>query len=154
VPPLLLTVVAVGAVTAAAQDPLSMLTPDEVAVVEATNAERKAAGLPAFKVSLAMMKLAREHSAHMARLKQLGHDLPGSTFQDRVKASGYPYRRIGENVAEGYPTPKEAVKGWMESPGHKANILNGEFTVIGVGTAAAKDGTKYWTQVFADPFPK
>jgi uncharacterized protein YkwD len=136
------------------EDGKPMLTDDEVAIVEATNKERKAAGLPPFKVSVAMMKMARDHSATQARLRQLGHDLDGKTFQDRAKASGYRFRRIGENVAEGYPTPKASVEGWMGSPGHKANILNKEFTVIGVAVVAAKDGTTYWTQVFADPLSK
>jgi uncharacterized protein YkwD len=140
-----------AALAVVAEDPSAMLTPTEVAIVEATNKERAAAGLPAFKVSLAMLKMARDHSANQAKLGQMGHDLPGSTFVERAKASGYRYRRIGENVAAGQETAKEVVEGWMGSEGHKANILNKEFTVIGVAVAAAKDGTRYWTQVFADP---
>jgi uncharacterized protein YkwD len=130
------------------------LSEDEQAVVDATNKERKAAGLPELKVDPALMKMAREHSATMARLKEIGHDLGGKTFQDRIKESKYPFRRIGENVAAGYDTPKAAVQGWMESQGHKENILNKEFSVIGVAVEKGEDGKKYWTQIFADPLPK
>ncbi len=125
-----------------------MLTKDEIAIVEATNEERKAAKLPAFKVSLALLTMARDHSATQARLMKMDHELEGVTFEDRLKASKYPFRRAGENVAMGQDTPKAVLEGWMNSPGHKANIVNEEFEEIGVAVAIAKDGTKYWTQVF------
>jgi len=130
------------------EDDTTMLTKDEIAVVEETNKERKAAKLPAFKVSVALLTMAREHSATQARLMKMDHDLDGKTFEDRLKASKYPFRRAGENVAAGQETPKDVLVSWMNSPGHKANILNDEFEEIGVAVEVANDGTRYWTQVF------
>ena len=129
----------------------SVLTPDERAVLDLTNAERKAAGLPALRPHPTLTRLARSHSAAMARLNELGHDVGGTTFDDRVKASGYKVRAAGENVGKGYATPKAAVGGWMNSDPHKANVLGEGFTEIGVGIAESEDGTRYWTQVFAAP---
>src|SRR5205823_6226660 len=96
-----------------------------------------------------LTRMAKSHSATMAKLNKLGHDVGGRTFDDRMKASGYKFRTAGENVGQGYDTPKAAVEGWMNSPPHKANLLNEEFAEIGV--AGAEDGTRYWTQVFAAP---
>ena len=127
------------------------LTADEKAVLELTNRERKAAGLAALKANPTLIRLAREHSATMARLNELGHDLGGTTFVGRIKASKYPYRRVGENVGQGYRTPKAAVEGWMDSEPHKENLLNKEFTQLGVAVVKAADGTRYWTQVFGTP---
>jgi uncharacterized protein YkwD len=140
------TPAALGLLLAAA-----VLTPDERAALDLTNKERKEAGLPALKPHPALTRMARSHSATMARLDKLGHDVGGATFEDRIKGSGYKFRAAGENVGQGYDTPKAAVEGWMNSPPHKANILNEEFTEIGIGAARAEDGTRYWTQVFAAP---
>jgi uncharacterized protein YkwD len=62
-----------------------------------------------------------------------------------IKNFGLTYRSAGENIAYGYRTPSDVVTGWMNSPGHRANILNGSFKQIGVGYVA--DGN-YWTQMF------
>ena len=62
-----------------------------------------------------------------------------------MRAFGLAYRTAGENIAMGYPTPQSVVDGWMNSEGHRKNILNPAFTVIGVGYVS--DG-KYWTQMF------
>ena len=146
--------VAVLAASAAADDPKAekpKLSMEEQAILDLTNRERKAAGLPALKPSPVLMKLAREHSATMARLGQLGHELDGKTFNDRLRAAKVAYRGAGENVGYAYPTPKAAVAGWMSSGPHRANLLNREFTEIGVAVAKSADGTPYWTQVFAVP---
>jgi uncharacterized protein YkwD len=129
----------------------AVLTPDERAVLDLTNKERTAAGLEKLTPHPILTRMARSHSATMARLNQLGHDLGGKTFQDRAAASGYRFGRAGENVGQGYATPKAAVEGWMNSEPHKANILNAEFIQVGVAVARAEDGTRYWTQVFAAP---
>jgi uncharacterized protein YkwD len=129
----------------------AVLTPDERAVLDLANKERTAAGLEKLTPHPVLTRMARSHSATMARLKQLGHDLDGKTFQDRAAVSGYRFGRAGENVGQGYAAPKAAVEGWMNSEPHKANILNGEFTEVGVAVARAEDGTRYWTQVFGAP---
>ena len=142
------------ATAAAADDPKPgklKLSEAEQAVLDLTNAERKAAGLPDLKPSPVLMKLAREHSATMARLGQLGHELEGKTFNDRLREAKVAYRGVGENVGYAYRTPKEAVAGWMNSAPHKANLLNKDFTEIGVAVAKSADGTPYWTQIFAVP---
>jgi uncharacterized protein YkwD len=125
---------------------------EEAKLIELTNAERKKLKLPALKPDPVLMKLARAHAATMGRLDQIGHDLEGKTFAQRMEQAKYQASRAGENVAQGQRTPTEAVAGWMQSPGHKANILNTDYTKIGVGLATSKSGKMYWTQVFAKPF--
>ena len=70
---------------------------------------------------------------------------------DRLREAKVAYRGVGENVGYAYRTPKEAVAGWMNSAPHKANLLNKDFTEIGVAVAKSADGTPYWTQIFAVP---
>lgn len=127
------------------------LTRLEQEILDRTNAERKRAGLPAFEAHPTLMKLARDHSATMARLDQLGHELEGKSFDKRIKESGYRFTGAGENVAKGQATAEQVLDSWMKSAGHKANILNARFTRIGIGFAASKSGSPYYTQVFAPP---
>lgn len=127
------------------------LSKDEQAVLDLTNAQRKAANLPQLTMNPTLMKMAREHSTTMASLNQLGHDLNGTTFNTRLQKSGYPFGGAGENVAAGQQSPKEAITGWMGSPGHRANLMSRQYTEIGVAVATSSNGTRYWTQVFATP---
>jgi uncharacterized protein YkwD len=129
------------------------LSADEAKLIELTNAERKKLKLPALRSDPALMKLARDHAATMARLGQVGHDLEGKSFAQRMERAKYQASRAGENVAEGQRTPDEAVADWLASPGHKGNILHSDYTCVGVGLAKSKAGKWYWTQVFAKPFP-
>ena len=82
----------------------------------------------------------------MKNLGYFSHTSPtyGSPF-DMMKNFGISYRSAGENIAKGYATPEAVVKGWMNSPGHRANILNKSFTHIGVGYV---ENGSYWTQMF------
>jgi uncharacterized protein YkwD len=66
-------------------------------------------------------------------------------------AAGYASGTWGENIAAGQRTPAEVVSSWMNSEGHRANILNSQFTEIGIGMVPSGDGTPYWTLVFARP---
>lgn len=127
------------------------LTADEKRLIELVNVERQKADLPALKANAKLMKAARDHSANMARNKQLAHDLDGKGPGERLKDVGYASGGWGENCAAGQRTPAEAITCWMNSEGHKANILGGNFREIGVALAKAADGTVYWTQVFATP---
>jgi uncharacterized protein YkwD len=143
-----------AALAVAADDPrpaAPKLSADEQAVLDATNAERRKAGLGELRPSAKLFEVARRHSENMAKQDTLSHELDGKTMADRVKAAGYAYRAAGENVAFNQKTPTDAVAGWMASEGHRANILNGEFTEIGVGRATNADGKPYWTQVFGTP---
>lgn len=118
----------------------------EQKVIELTNVERQKAGLAALKSDKALMGAAREKSLDMQKNKYFSHTSPtfGSPF-DRMKALGIKYSAAGENIAMGQKTPEEVVKGWMNSPGHRANIMSTSFTHIGVGYAATGN---YWTQQF------
>ena len=127
------------------------MSEDEKAVVEFTNAERKKANLPPLKPNPKLFEAARAHSANMAKQDKLEHDLDGKTFVDRVKDTGYKSGRGGENIGWNYQSPKDAVAGWMDSPPHKENILNKDYTEIGIGIAKNAKGEPYWTQVFGTP---
>ncbi|MFJ5766605.1 CAP domain-containing protein [Lysinibacillus sp. NPDC093210] len=118
----------------------------EQEVVKLTNAERTKAGLKALQTDDKLMAAAREKSQDMQSKKYFSHTSPtfGSPF-DRMKALGITYKSAGENIAQGQRTPEEVVQAWMDSPGHRANILNANYTHIGVGYV--KSGN-YWTQQF------
>ena len=127
------------------------LTKEEQAVIDWTNAERKKADLLSLKPNAQLMAAARAHAANMAKQNKLDHILDEKNPADRVKDAGYKYSETGENVAWNSSTPKEVVKGWMESPHHKENILKPDFTEIGVAVAKNKKGEPYWVQVFGTP---
>lgn len=122
-------------------------------IVELTNAERRKAGLPAFKEQAQLAAAAMKHAEDMARNKYFDHkDREGGMPWDRVLAEGYRYRACAENIAKGAKAPRHVVAMWMKSPGHRKNIL-GDFTEIGVGFARGgkKGETRYWVQVFGTP---
>ncbi|HLU21362.1 MAG TPA: CAP domain-containing protein [Bacillaceae bacterium] len=118
----------------------------EQQVIDLTNQERAKHGLNALQVDSELSKVAREKSKDMANNHYFSHNSPtyGSPF-DMMKQFGITYRTAGENIAMGQRTPQEVVQAWMNSEGHRANILNKNFTHIGVGYVA--DGN-YWTQQF------
>lgn len=117
-------------------------------VVELTNQERKKAGLPPLQLNAKLARAAQEHSANMARLDRLDHVLEGKGPGERLADVGYTSIGWGENCAAGQRTPEEALASWMQSPGHRGNILNSTFTEIGVGIAANDRDELYYTQVF------
>ncbi|WP_081957121.1 CAP domain-containing protein [Clostridium sp. HMP27] len=116
----------------------------EKEVVRLTNIERSKEGLKPLTLNVELSKVARIKSKDMVDKKYFDHNSPtyGSPF-DMMKSFGISYKAAGENIAYGQRTPEEVVKGWMNSPGHRANILNGNFTEIGVGFY-----NNYWTQMF------
>ena len=127
-------------------------------VVRLTNIEREEAGLQPLKLNNQLVDAAQDHSNDMARDDFFSHTgADGSSASDRVRASGYQYSTTGENIAAGQTTAAEVVRGWMNSPGHRANILNGNYTEIGVGYEYLQNDTgsvnynHYWTQVFGTP---
>ncbi|MGW0916122.1 CAP domain-containing protein [Streptomyces sp. NPDC002784] len=129
-------------------------TPAELArtatrVVELTNRERAGAGLPPLAVDPFLTTAAQAHSADMVARAFYSHTSPdGSRPWDRAAAAGSRRRSIGENIACGQRSPAEVVQGWMNSPGHRANILKRDFTHIGVGFAGGGEAGTYWTQLF------
>lgn len=127
------------------------LSADERQLIERVNAERAKADLPPLKTNARLMTAARDHSANMARKKELAHDLDGKGPGERLEGVGYSHSGCGENCAAGQRTPAEAMACWLDSPGHRANLLGKSYREIGVGIARSADGTVYWTQVFAIP---
>ena len=125
--------------------PSDTLTYEEQ-VVALVNQERAKNGLKPLTMNLKLSNVARAKSQDMRDNNYFSHTSPtyGSPF-DMMKSFGISYRTAGENIAMGYRTPEAVMQGWMNSPGHRANILNGSFTEIGVGYVA--DGN-YWTQQF------
>jgi len=118
----------------------------EQRVVELTNAERTKQGLPALQIDTELSKVARIKSEDMQKNNYFDHNSPtyGSPF-DMMKKFGISYTSAGENIAQGQRTPEEVVQAWMNSAGHRANILNNGFTHIGVGYV---ESGNYWTQQF------
>ncbi|KIQ94872.1 putative protein, YkwD family [Anoxybacillus thermarum] len=115
-------------------------------VIDLTNKERARAGLPALRADAQLSSVAQKKSEDMRKNNYFSHTSPtyGSPF-DMMRDFGVSYRTAGENIAKGQRTPQEVVNAWMNSAGHRANILNRNFTHIGVGF----DGNgNYWTQMF------
>ncbi|MFT8311576.1 MAG: CAP domain-containing protein [Sporolactobacillus sp.] len=122
----------------------------EQKVVDLTNQERTKAGLQPLKAdNSTLSKMARAKSQDMSDKNYFDHQSPtyGSPF-DMMKKFGISYKSAGENIAAGQKTPEEVVQGWMNSPGHRANILNASFTTIGVGYVQGGSYGSYWTQEF------
>jgi uncharacterized protein YkwD len=84
----------------------------------------------------------------------MAHDLPNAQYPDlrsRAAAAGYRFNWLGENIAFNYPDPQGVMQGWMLSSGHRANILNTDYTEIGVAVALNADGRPYFAQEFGQP---
>jgi uncharacterized protein YkwD len=126
------------------------LSAEERQVMELTNRERMARGLPALRPDPRLFLAARRYSAIMARIDRLGHAVDGSRLGSRVQAVGYGWSSCAENCAAGQQGPAEAVNSWMSSSGHRANLLSRN-TDVGIGIATSASGTRYWAQVFATP---
>lgn len=115
-------------------------------VIRLVNAERTQRGLVPLTENWELSRVARWKSQDMKDARYFSHTSPtyGTPFQ-MIRAFGLSYRSAGENIAMGYATPAAVVEGWMNSAGHRANILNASYTQIGVGYVASGH---YWTQMF------
>ncbi len=123
-------------------------------VVEGHNKERAKQGLGPLSVETHLTEAAQVHARDMAEHQEMTHDgSDGSTGAERVSRTGYHYLLTGENVAHGYRTSAEVMRGWMDSPPHKKNIL-ADFSEIGVAVAYAEDGRPFWCVEFGKPMPK
>lgn len=118
----------------------------EEEVIRLVNIERANHGLNPLTEDWELSRVARYKSQDMRDNNYFSHTSPvyGSPF-DMIKNFGITYRSAGENIARGQKTPEAVVRGWMNSSGHRANILNASYNKIGVGYVA--DG-KFWTQMF------
>ena len=115
-------------------------------VVRLVNEIRQQNGLKPLTENWELSRVARYKSQDMLDNRYFSNTSPtyGSPFQ-MIKAFGLSYRTAGENIAKGYASPQAVVNGWMNSSGHRANILNVSYTQIGIGYVAQGN---YWTQMF------
>jgi uncharacterized protein YkwD len=111
------------------------------------------AAAPPLRASRDLNEAAASHARDMARKRYFEHrGRDGSEPKDRVRRAGYQSRLTGENIALGPVSAEEVVAGWLDSPGHCANIMDSRFRDIGVGLASGKKrGEIYWVQTFGTP---
>ncbi|WP_368491086.1 CAP domain-containing protein [Clostridium sp. BJN0013] len=121
-------------------------------VIRLVNVERSKNGLSPLNANAELSKVATAKAQDMIDNSYFSHTSPtyGSPF-DMMKKFGISYTAAGENIAYGQKNAAEVMNSWMNSPGHRANILNSNFTEIGVGVAKDKNGTPYWVQMFINP---
>lgn len=116
-------------------------------VVDLVNAERAKEGLAPLTIDTKVQAAAQIRAMECEQL--FSHTRPnGSSFATALKEQNVSYRNAGENIAWGQKTPQEVVTAWMNSAGHRANIMNKNFTTIGVGYYENARGTDYWCQLF------
>ena len=122
------------------------VTAFENEVIRLVNKIRQENGLKSLSANWELSRVARYKSQDMVDNRYFAHNSPvyGTPFQ-MIKSFGISYRTAGENIAYGYKTPQAVVDGWMNSSGHRANILNSSYTQIGVGYVS---NGNYWTQMF------
>jgi uncharacterized protein YkwD len=136
--------------------PVKPISPEDLEdlrtqILDAHNEFRADAKLRKLIPNRKLTAAAQAHAEDMAARQKMTHiGGNGSRSAERVRARGYHYFRTGENVAAGYFNVDRVMKGWMESPGHKRNIL-GSFSEIGVGCAVGEDGKRYWCVTFGLP---
>lgn len=149
-----LAIVAFGVLTGAAQacyKPVNDRGLAQEALV-LVNAERRAMGLHDLTYDSTLGEVADRQSCWMADSRQMSHKGPkGGDVGRRAKKAGYKYRHVSENVAMGFNTAAAVVKAWMNSPGHRRNILNTQPTEAAVSARADADGKVYWTLFFGKP---
>jgi uncharacterized protein YkwD len=132
--------------------PSAQVTPTLQQVVDLTNAHRRAAGVAPLTINAQLNASAQGHSNDMAAMNTMSHTgSDGSDPGGRITAAGYVFRAWGENVAAGYPDATSVDQGWWNSSGHRRNMLDPNFTEIGVGLAYSTTGVPYWTQDFGRP---
>lgn len=165
-----LTVTAASGVAASDEATVRVLVPEGAEtpaerVLYLTNLERRAQGLPPVKGQENLAAAALAHAADMAALDYFSHDsADGRSPWDRLRDAGYAFSSAGENIAAGYATAQAVLEGWMNSPGHRANILGAAFRELGVGHVREEGDSfpgpygygHYWVQDFgtrADVFP-
>ena len=121
----------------------------ETEVLTLVNQERTKIGLRPLEMDWELQRVARTKSQDMAQKNYFSHQSPtyGSPF-DMMKQFGISFRSAGENIASGQRTPQEVMQSWMNSPGHRANILKPEYTQLGVGYYRGGSYGHMWTQMF------
>lgn len=127
---------------------------EEAAVVDLINVQRALLGLGAVGLDDRLSSLADQHSADMAVQGCFQHDsCDGTSWITRMQ-SGYPAGAVGEIIAAGYPDAASVVQGWMDSPGHKDQILTAGYLALGVGLVKGGSFGTYWTVDFGSLTPE
>lgn len=121
-------------------------------VIDLVNVERAKVGLQPLKANWQVSRVARYKSQDMINKGYFSHTSPtyGSPFT-MMESFGIKFSAAGENIAMGQTTPDAVMTAWMNSPGHRSNILNPTYTELGVGLAKDSAGRCYWTQMFIKP---
>ena len=129
--------------------PESDISQQAKAVLSLVNAEREKQGLSSLTLSNKLTAVANEKARDMAENNYFSHTSPtyGTPFQ-MLQQYGIRYRSAGENIAAGQRTPEEVMRSWMNSSGHRANILNSSYTEIGIGYYAGGSYGTEWVQLF------
>ncbi|MEO1368929.1 MAG: CAP domain-containing protein [Acidobacteriota bacterium] len=146
--------VSMGDVLADAAADLDDVTAVRRSVLDDVNEARRSEGLAEMWGSADLDRVAQAYADDMWRRGYYGHDSPeGENVRDRVRRARLLVQRVGENVASGQPRADEVMRGWLNSPPHRANILHEDFNALGTGVAAGyRDDGRYeirWVQVFA-----
>lgn len=116
-------------------------------VLSHLNAQRKAHGLPAFRLAAKLDNAAQGHACDNAKRRSISHDSSdGGTLKTRLRKAGYKYRAAAENTGRGFGSGARAVEWWMNSPKHRSNILLGKVREVGIGIAlsSAPDNKLHW----------
>ncbi|ORX95119.1 SCP-domain-containing protein [Basidiobolus meristosporus CBS 931.73] len=119
---------------------------DVKAMLRLVNKQRRLNGQAPLRLDNRLIRAAQKHTDYQARVDQMTHDEPGRPMSSRVSETGFKWSAVGENVAKGYGSIEAVMVGWMNSPGHRSNILNPSYTHLGSGYSA---NGNYWTQNFA-----
>ena len=133
---------------------LAPAPPVTSALVELANAERTRARLGRLRPNARLMEAALLQAEQIAKAGRVAHTLEGAkypTLRDRVDKVDYEWSAIGENLAFGQRSARDVTRVWMRSAGHRANILNAQFTEIGTAYVVDRRGVPYYVQVFARP---
>jgi uncharacterized protein YkwD len=124
------------------------------ALVELTNSERSRAGLPVYSLSQGLMQAAQLQADQIATGGRLDHMLPDARYprlEDRLAAAGYSWQAAAENLAGGQRTASLAMDAWMQSSGHRDNILSSLFSEFGTAYIVSPSGQQIYVQVFGRP---
>jgi uncharacterized protein YkwD len=126
----------------------------ESRIFDLINGQRRHQRLRPLVYNPQLDRMAKIQAENMARYQKMAHVIPDAslpTLGDRARYVGYVYGRLAENVALGYPNAETVVEGWMNSSGHRRNILDGEVVETGIGIARSSAGGLYYCQVFGRP---
>ena len=127
---------------------LDDLNANEQQLHDLTNQARANSGLSMLRMDPRLCRAARLHSANMARLNSMSHNLEGKSHQHRTMEAGYPSGMVAENICYSQGNPQAAINTWLNSSGHRANMLSYQYSDLGVGIGYSNNGQPYYTQVF------